>query len=159
MGKTGNHNSGTRIPARIIFRETEAGKGPGEGHINVSPLHVHKDLSINPCNETCVLQNTPENFQGGKIKHYATAWKSITSDPWVLQTVQGYRIEFEDFPSQSREIQQLSFTAQEQTLVDEEVTKLLDKNVIQKVQRQSGDFISNIFIRPKRMEQIGLFSM
>ena len=64
----GKHETTTveqEFPSEQLFRETKAGKAPREGPVNVSPLHVHKDMSINPCNEIYVLQNTPEHFQGG----------------------------------------------------------------------------------------------
>lgn len=34
------------------------------------------------------------SFQGGKIQYFLENWKKITSDPWTLQQVKGYKLEF-----------------------------------------------------------------
>ena len=39
--------------------------------------------------------NFPNNLpQAGRLKHFLSAWEQITKDPWVLQVVSGYQIEF-----------------------------------------------------------------
>ena len=34
----------------------------------------------------------------GKVSLYYEEWHKFTSDPWILQTVTGYKIEFESLP-------------------------------------------------------------
>jgi hypothetical protein len=40
---------------------------------------------------------------GGRLLEYASAWRSVTSDQWVLEVVaSGYRLEFTDRPPSYR---------------------------------------------------------
>lgn len=79
--------------------------------------------------------------------HY---WKQFTSDKWILETVKGYRIEFFERPMQRFIPKQISFTESESVLVQNEVDVLLVKEAIKKVQNPSDEFISNIFLVPKK---------
>ena len=39
--------------------------------------------------------NFPNDLpQAGRLKHFLAAWEQITKDPWVLQVVSGFQIEF-----------------------------------------------------------------
>ena len=96
------------------------------------------------------LQNTPDNFHGGKVKDFYSNWTIITSDYWILNTVCGYSIEFDSAPQQNPAIPSLNFSKHEKQLVDIEIEKLLVKNVISEVQHVPWEFISNIFLRPKK---------
>jgi len=37
----------------------------------------------------------------GNLLHNLEVWRKITSDPWVLETVSGYHLEFNTLPVQS----------------------------------------------------------
>ena len=37
----------------------------------------------------------------GRIKHFHINWSQVTQDQWVLDTIQGYRIEFTEIPVQT----------------------------------------------------------
>ena len=37
---------------------------------------------------------------GGRLSHYYKNWHQVSRDPWVLETVQGYRLEFHSQPQQ-----------------------------------------------------------
>ena len=77
-------------------------------------------------------------------------WKKLTSDTWILDTVKGYKIEFQTLPSQSFIKPQMKFTNEERIIITEEIQKFLDKNIIEIVDRSDDEFISNIFLRPKK---------
>ena len=96
------------------------------------------------------LNNTPLNFNGGKVKDFFSNWETLTSDKWILQTVLGYAIEFNSLPHQERAIPSLSFNEAETKQVNIEIEKLLQKQVIYKVPRCQGEYISNFFLRPKK---------
>ncbi|KAK3106325.1 hypothetical protein FSP39_017740 [Pinctada imbricata] len=59
-------------------------------------------------------------------------------------------IEFEHMPKQTFVKPQLRFSQEETIIIDEEVIKLINKKVIQLVDRCENEYISNIFIRPKK---------
>ena len=47
------------------------------------------------------MPKTSKQNIGGRISHIYQSWQNITNDPWVLDTVVGYKIEFLEFPHQS----------------------------------------------------------
>ena len=44
--------------------------------------------------------NTPDNFYGGKITEFSFHWEELTTDEWILDIVNGYKIEFDQLPFQ-----------------------------------------------------------
>ena len=77
-------------------------------------------------------------------------WSEITSDSNVLSYVSGVKISFEEniLPVQSR--YRLSvFSFEEEQIVQQEITTLLLKGVIQRSSHEPGEFISTTFLRPK----------
>ena len=78
----------------------------------------------------------------GNLLHNLKFWRKITSDPWVLETVSGYHLEFNTLPVQSVLPRPPPFSEREKQLIDEEITKLLTKGAC------PYEFISNIFLVP-----------
>ena len=73
---------------------------------------------------------------------------NITSDQVVLNIVKGYKTEFSNIPWQSNEPRENAFSDTEHGTIQAEIAKLLAKKVI--VLSQPNQFVSNIFLRPKR---------
>ena len=86
----------------------------------------------------------------GNLLHNLDVWRKITSDPWVLETVSGYHLEFNALPVQLVLPRPPPFSEREKQLIDEEFTKLLTKGAIRKVTSCPYEFISNIFLVPKK---------
>ena len=96
-------------------------------------------------------QVSPESHAyAGNLLHNLEVWRRITSDPWVLETVSGYHLEFNTLPVQSVLPRPPPFSEREKQLIDEEITKLLTKGAIRKVYSCPYEFISNIFLVPKK---------
>ena len=94
---------------------------------------------------------SPESHAyAGNLLHNVDVWRKITSDPWVLETVSGYHLEFHTLPVQSVLPRPPPFSEREKQLIDDEITKLLTKGAIRKVSSCPYEFISNIFLVPKR---------
>ena len=74
----------------------------------------------------------------------------ITSDPWILQTVSGYHLEFVSLPHQAKLHTSPNFSKDEVKLIDDEVQKLIKKGAITEVTHCTNEFISNIFLVPKK---------
>ena len=53
----------------------------------------------------------------GKIRFHINQWKIYTSDPWILQTVAGYQIEFDACPIQHIVPKEISFSDSQKELV------------------------------------------
>lgn len=77
-------------------------------------------------------------------------WIKLTSDPEILKIVTGIELEFMDEPVQNNILNQCSFNEKEIGAIDAEIRKLLDKRVIVESEYENEQFISPIFLRPKK---------
>ena len=89
-------------------------------------------------------------FEAGGIANRLSAWKELTSDYTLLQTVKGMKIEFMDQPYQLRPKPQIKFSQKEHEVIRSEISSLLAKGVICKTVHVQGEIISNIFTREKK---------
>ena len=90
------------------------------------------------------LRNVP---LAGRVQHFLSNWQAITQDEWVLQTIQGYRIEFLQRPNQRGRPPQLTFTEREEECMQTEVLNMLEKQAIP--QNPEG-FYSQMFLVQKK---------
>ncbi|KAI8511561.1 hypothetical protein Bbelb_106610 [Branchiostoma belcheri] len=76
-------------------------------------------------------------------------WERISTDRWLLQTVRGYRIEWESTPVQF--VQPVTNISGEDRakVVDEEVHSMLEKGAVVQVEPCEGQYVSTIFLVPK----------
>ena len=85
--------------------------------------------------------------KAGCLSQHISAWEEITSDQEVLRTVQGMKLEFEESPLQGKcsgfEI------PKNQSLIQEEVNKLLKIGVIVACEHEPVEYISPIFLKEK----------
>ena len=93
--------------------------------------------------------NSPQ--VAGRISHFATNWRVITEDQWVLRTVQGFLIPFREEPRQMRLPHTCRYSEEQMKLLREEVTSLLGKGAVEIVGPTSseGGFYSTLFLVPK----------
>ena len=82
--------------------------------------------------------------------YYMSNWRHLTSDPWVLESIAGYHLEFENVPFQVSLPKPPPFNETEMDLIDKEIEKLLAKGAIDYAFSCKDDFISNIFLVPKK---------
>jgi hypothetical protein len=79
-------------------------------------------------------------------------------DKWILDTVLGYEIVFDNIPQQNRTKPKVRFSDAETELVTEEILKLEKKNLIKSIEAKMI-LSRTFFFDQKRMIQIDLFSM
>ena len=91
-----------------------------------------------------------EFFSGGCLTAYQAKWENITSDPEILQTITGHKIKFWTAPVQYNFPGCIPFSTREAYIIDQEITNLCAKGVITSCDREANDFISTIFLRPKK---------
>ena len=97
------------------------------------------------------LKNTPSNFEAGKTKQFKDNWFDITRDRWIRTTVCGYKVEIDEIPSQTYIPKPIKFTSEEHKVIDSEIDRFLHCKIIEKVHDSvDGEYISNIFFRPKK---------
>jgi len=78
-------------------------------------------------------------------------WKEITTDPEVLESVTGLKLEFETEPPQQSFLPMtIKFSDQEREFVDKQIDLLLGKGAIEQSTHEVGEFVNNIFLRPKK---------
>lgn len=92
------------------------------------------------------------NFKAGRLKDFVHNWEKLTSDTGVLDTIQHCHIGFinNEPPIQFRYPQNLIKSQTEIKIAQEELDKLEKLNVIEKSEHEQGEYISNIFLRPKK---------
>ena len=86
----------------------------------------------------------------GKLRFHINTWKVITRDPWILDTIKGYQIDFLSEPQQSVVPHCPQYSAEQTQLIVEEVKELLGKGAIKEVHNPRGGFYSNLFLVPKK---------
>ena len=90
------------------------------------------------------------NFKAGQLSTSYFAWKELTSDPEILETVSGQRIEFNQNPVQLNLPVQPNYSCQQGQFIDSEIQNLLKKGVIVESTHEPNEYISPIFLRPKK---------
>ena len=100
--------------------------------------------------------NTPQ--VAGRISHFATNWKTITEDQWVLRTVQGFLIPFREEPRQVCAPQPCRFSEDQMKLLREEVSSLLGKGAVVTVEPAASEegFYSTLFTEGRMRPVINL---
>ena len=90
-------------------------------------------------------------FRAGSVSHHVSEWEQITSDKYILSTIrEGLTIEFLETPICKFSPFSTNHSKIEEDVIDLEITKLLQKGVIEYTIRENGDFVSSIFTRPKK---------
>ena len=79
---------------------------------------------------------------GGRLSHYYENWCQVFRDPWVLEKVQGHRLELHLQPPKNLPI--LPFVQQQNGGLTRAVRELVDKRVIQPVWNWRGFFSHKI---------------
>jgi hypothetical protein len=99
--------------------------------------------------DTCLVADIA-NFLGGQIADRIDFWHTLTSDTQILANVRGCKLEFLDLPEQFRIPEPYHVSKQEALTIDGEIEKLLKKSIIKLSHYEPGQYVSNIFIRPKK---------
>ena len=90
---------------------------------------------------------------GGRLNNFQVNWEAITSDPVILNAVNGYKIDFIEAtlpPSRHMPPKCFRLSVNESNALTEEIEKLAVKGVIEPCEKEAGEFVSNIFSRPKK---------
>lgn len=93
-----------------------------------------------------------KEFKAGQLSQHLAFWKFLTSDPEVLDIIIGMKIHLESQVYQGFIPNPISFGQKETILIQKEIEKMLNKGIIVPVSNEplEGEYISNIFTRPKK---------
>ena len=86
----------------------------------------------------------------GNLANHIANWRGITTDPRILEAVSGYRLELASQPYQLFTPSLINFSDSESAVVQSEIQTLLDKGAIEHVEYTQGEFISTLFLIPKK---------
>ena len=92
---------------------------------------------------------TSSGFEARNIKSRIDFWTSLTRDTWVYQAITDLKLQFDNNPDYQRK-REIQFSAHVETIVQRELHKLLAQHVIEKTQPSADQYVSNIFLRPKK---------
>ena len=85
------------------------------------------------------------------MKHHLPFWESLTNDPVILDAIKHHHKEFEaEYPTQTVRPNKIHFSTAEIRIIDEEIAKLMSKEVLELANHVPDSFISNVFIGPKK---------
>ena len=88
---------------------------------------------------------------GGRLKHFVSEWYKITSDPRILDIVKGMHIDLNNIPRQRNPPFPLKLSPAEIEAADTQIKTLLEKRaIIPASKHETGQFISTVFLRPKK---------
>lgn len=88
---------------------------------------------------------------GGRLQSFLPQWQSLTSDPWVLNVIQGYRLSLLMEPFQSH-IPSTHVSDCQASLIDEEVKEMIQKGAVHAVPNSHprDGFVNSLFLVPKK---------
>jgi len=86
----------------------------------------------------------------GRTTLFRDAWANITNDPFVLSTIAGVKLVFNSHPVRASMPRDFGMSDDEKRLVDKEIQGMIEKGAVIEVQPCEGQFVSNIFLRPKK---------
>ena len=95
------------------------------------------------------LVHRVSNCKAGQVSKYYDEWCTITSDPSILDTISGEKIEWINDAPQQAGYQVNSSNKDHMSDIENEIKALLKAGVIVKTDHEEGDFISLIFSVPK----------
>ena len=96
------------------------------------------------------MNNTPDNFVGGKIAHSVSFWRQLSNDPWIENILQGNVIEIDDPPNQYTIPGPLQLSESDQTGLNLAMEQFIEHKIVEPISETDEQcFYSNIFPREK----------
>ena len=98
-------------------------------------------------------QISPSAFPvAGRLKHFLKKWAWVTLDQWILDTVQGYKLESTENPIEAFHLRVGVAFTHEQSLIQEEIQSMLQKGAITELPHAEAmkGFFSKLFLVPKK---------
>ena len=96
-----------------------------------------------------VIPSTGNHKAAGKLQGHLDTWKVITRDPWVVNTIKGYQIDFLSKPYQRVIPHTPQYSVEQNQLIEAEVKELLGKEAIIEVHNPRGGFLFQPVPGPK----------
>ncbi|KZS20361.1 Uncharacterized protein APZ42_012970 [Daphnia magna] len=160
----GSHSSSSRYRAgNSGYRgASNSRRGGGFGHGGHSGNY---DTSANTFNRS---RGNPSSFRsenllcavspldsppivGGRLRHFVESWKTLSKDPWILQSIsQGVKLDFLASPYQACSQTNMEMEESQWVVCDREIRDLVKKEAIEPIEDSEQFFVSGVFIIPKK---------
>lgn len=85
----------------------------------------------------------------GRLRFFYEQWQTISSDRCILSYIKGLKIPFCKRPYQNNSPKEPNWSPREKRQLEDCLNDLMEKGAISKTRKCKGQFISNIFLRPK----------
>lgn len=140
-------------PRQVVSRETTT--RPNTAEIETQPIFMLQTIQVSEYESLLpslveVYRLEADDFQAGQLPYFVNEWRALTSDTEILETVTGQHIEFNETPVQINPPFQPCWGEKEACIIDTEISDLLSKGVITESVHERDEFISTIFLRPKK---------
>lgn len=93
--------------------------------------------------------SSAESKVAGRPQGYLGEWRKLTSDKFILNIVDGYRIPFKRVPIQTSFNRKTSFSEPQNKLFQSAINDLIAKGAITKCKEKKGQLLSPYFFREK----------
>ena len=110
-----------------------------EHNLNRLGLRLQMDMPIQHANRPI----------GGRLAFFMANWEEVSNDPWVLEAVRSYKIEFISGPRQREPPGQIAMNAEQSQAMTLEIQELHKKGAVVQADSHSGGVVSQVFLVPK----------
>ena len=86
---------------------------------------------------------------GGCLAFFMANWEEVSNDPWVLEAVRSYKIEFISGPRQREPPGQIAMNTEQSQAMTLEIQELHKKGAVVQADSHSGGVVSQVFLVPK----------
>ncbi|XP_063979898.1 uncharacterized protein LOC135163921 [Diachasmimorpha longicaudata] len=132
----------------------------GQGNVRHPPArykqNIHADIPPCELQDVINVESNDDNKEideviipAGRLRLFTDVWREITTDKFIIQCLQGYKIPFRKIPHQFKPPNAPSRLAKNWTTISAEIEKLLIKGAIEECSEEEGQFISSYFLIPK----------
>jgi len=90
--------------------------------------------------------NNQEVSLAGRLSFFLPQWREITFDPFILQSIAGYRLPFLHQPPLQKKEPRVSLSEADNRVCALEIDNLLRKGAIERVTDCTGQFLSSFFV-------------
>ena len=98
--------------------ETSASESLYGGKFTLSTLLIKPNYTV----DTDLLSHLVLNFKAGCVKDHIDNWRSVTTDPIILDSIKHHHIKFEGgyWPAQATKPRQITFSSGEKEIISAE---------------------------------------
>ena len=124
---------------------------PVNVNVNVQTTNGVRNSNIVYFQGDCFPLISTTQFEAGRLKDFAHNWEKLTSDAFILDTVQHCHIEFKQGSScDQHNVRVQRFNSIEENIIDAEILRLCEKGVLEEIAHCKGKFISPILTMRKK---------